>query len=97
MLHEPVFASGINIALIYIWAQFNKDAIVTFYFGLRFQAIFLPWAFIAMSYLMGGLDMMLIVGCGVGHLYWYLEHEAPVQYGTRILKTPAILCARFFV
>ena len=31
------------VAMIYVWSQVNRDQIVTFWFGLRFKAMYFPW------------------------------------------------------
>lgn len=48
------FAAGLNIlmepmiqSVVYVWCQLNKDVIVSFLFGIRFKAHYLPWIWAA--------------------------------------------------
>ena len=31
------------ISVVYVWCQLNKEVIVSFWFGTRFKAMYLPW------------------------------------------------------
>ncbi|XP_029359615.1 derlin-1 isoform X2 [Echeneis naucrates] len=42
------------MSVLYIWAQFNKDTIVSFWFGTRFKAHYLPWVILVFNFIIGG-------------------------------------------
>lgn len=39
------------LAITYIWCQLNKDVTVTFWFGTRFKAMYLPWVLAAFEFI----------------------------------------------
>ncbi|XP_070767642.1 derlin-1 isoform X2 [Enoplosus armatus] len=42
------------MSVLYVWAQFNKDTIVSFWFGTRFKAHYLPWVILVFNFIIGG-------------------------------------------
>uniref|UniRef100_A0A0L8GRN5 Derlin n=1 Tax=Octopus bimaculoides TaxID=37653 RepID=A0A0L8GRN5_OCTBM len=60
------------LSVLYIWCQLNKDTTVTFWFGTRFPAMYLPWVLLGFN---------LIVGDGYkyfpSHQTWAGFGEAP--------------------
>ncbi|CAG8508729.1 4276_t:CDS:2 [Funneliformis caledonium] len=85
-----LFNQSLVMAIIYIWAQLFKDAIVTFMFGLRFKGVYLPFVLLAFEALQmgGGLPWASIIGIITGHIYYYLKEIYPASGGTRFLNTP---------
>merc|ERR1712003_45882 len=49
-----VLSMGLILAIIYYWSRQNPDVIMSFLFGIKFPAVYLPWALVAMQLLMGG-------------------------------------------
>ena len=49
ILMEPLILS-----VLYIWCQLNRDTIVTFWFGTRFKAMYLPWVLVAFNWILRG-------------------------------------------
>ncbi|XP_041376840.1 derlin-1-like [Gigantopelta aegis] len=41
------------LSVLYVWCQLNKDQIVTFWFGTRFKAMYLPWVLLAFNMIIG--------------------------------------------
>uniref|UniRef100_A0A3B5B289 Derlin n=1 Tax=Stegastes partitus TaxID=144197 RepID=A0A3B5B289_9TELE len=83
------------MSVLYVWAQFNKDMIVSFWFGTRFKAHYLPWVILAFNFIIGGFVDEL-TGNLVGHLYFFLMFKYPIDLGGRsFLSTPEFLY-RFF-
>lgn len=39
------------LAITYIWCQLNKDVTVSFWFGTRFKAMYLPWVLAAFEFI----------------------------------------------
>jgi len=80
------------ICVIYIWCQLNPDTIVQFWFGTQFKAVFLPWAYLILTMVIGGNITDMILGIIVGHLYYFLKFKYPVEYnGPSLLDTPNFL------
>ncbi|KAG2230514.1 hypothetical protein INT48_008319 [Thamnidium elegans] len=87
-----VLSDGLLLSIAYLWAQHNRDTPVTFMFGIRFKALYLPWAMIATDFLMtGSLPRASIAGMISSHIYYYLTTIYPSQGGQRFLQTPQFL------
>mmetsp|Transcript_21712 Transcript_21712/g.27653 ORF Transcript_21712/g.27653 Transcript_21712/m.27653 type:complete len:233 (-) Transcript_21712:33-731(-) len=76
------------LVIVYYWSRTNPSAVVSFYFGIKFEAVYFPWALTAMAILLGGSPIPHLFGIAVGHVYFFLEDVAPLAYGYRLLKTP---------
>uniref|UniRef100_A0A3B4G770 Derlin n=1 Tax=Pundamilia nyererei TaxID=303518 RepID=A0A3B4G770_9CICH len=84
------------MSVLYIWAQFNKDTVVSFWFGTQFKAHYLPWVILAFNFIIGGSFVNELTGNLVGHLYFFLMFKYPMDLGGRaFLSTPEFLY-RFF-
>lgn len=59
--------------------------------GFSFEGLYLPWALIAFTVLIGGSPMMDFLGVVAGHLYYFLLEVLPATKGWTLLQTPAIL------
>ncbi|XP_077283818.1 derlin 1 [Arctopsyche grandis] len=80
------------LSVLYVWCQLNKDTIVSFWFGTRFKAMYLPWVLFAFNLVMSGGGIMELVGIGVGHAYYFLMFEYPQNIGgPSLVKTPDFL------
>lgn len=86
MLMDPMIMS-----VIYVYCIVNQDLIVSFWFGTRFKARYLPWALFGMNFLLGGGGMSELVGIIVGHLYHFVMMKYPAEQGITLLQTPQIL------
>ncbi|KAG8010269.1 Derlin-1 [Nibea albiflora] len=84
------------MSVLYVWAQFNKDTVVSFWFGTRFKAHYLPWVILAFNFIIGGSFIDELTGNLVGHLYFFLMFKYPMDLGGRsFLTTPEILYRYF--
>uniref|UniRef100_A0A668SXS9 Derlin n=1 Tax=Oreochromis aureus TaxID=47969 RepID=A0A668SXS9_OREAU len=84
------------MSVLYVWAQFNKDTVVSFWFGTQFKAHYLPWVILAFNFIIGGSFVNELTGNLVGHLYFFLMFKYPMDLGGRaFLSTPEFLY-RFF-
>ncbi|XP_047214429.1 derlin-1 [Girardinichthys multiradiatus] len=84
------------MSVLYVWAQFNKDTIVSFWFGTRFKAHYLPWVILVFNFIIGESFVNELTGNLVGHLYFFLMFKYPMDLGGRyFLSTPEFLY-RFF-
>ncbi|XP_064444012.1 derlin-1 isoform X4 [Mirounga angustirostris] len=77
------------MSVLYVWAQLNRDMIVSFWFGTRFKACYLPWVILGFNYIIGGSVINELIGNLVGHLYFFLMFRYPMDLGGRnFLSTP---------
>lgn len=90
MLMDPMVMS-----VIYVYCMINQDQIVSFWFGTRFKARYLPWALFGMNFLLGGGGMSELVGIIVGHLYYFVMMKYPAEQGVTLLQTPQLLYKYF--
>ncbi|XP_025024201.1 derlin-1 isoform X2 [Python bivittatus] len=80
------------MSVLYVWAQLNRDMIVSFWFGTRFKACYLPWVILGFNYIIGGSIVNELIGNLVGHLYFFLMFKYPMDLGGRnFLSTPQFL------
>lgn len=86
MLMDPMVMS-----VIYVYCMINQDQIVSFWFGTRFKARYLPWALFGMNFLLGGGGMSELIGILVGHLYYFVMMKYPAEQGVTLLQTPQFL------
>lgn len=84
MLMDPMVMS-----VIYVYCMVNQDQIVSFWFGTRFKARYLPWALFAANFMLGGGGISELVGIIVGHLYYFVMLKYPAEQGVTLLQTPA--------
>uniref|UniRef100_A0A674HAZ3 Derlin n=1 Tax=Taeniopygia guttata TaxID=59729 RepID=A0A674HAZ3_TAEGU len=65
---------------------------VSFWFGTRFKACYLPWVILGFNYIIGGSVINELIGNLVGHLYFFLMFKYPMDLGGRnFLSTPQFL------
>ena len=64
---------------------------VTFFFGIQFKDVYLPWVLPCLDSLTSGQFVMELLGIVVGHIYFFLKFKYPVNFGAlRLLANPAI-------
>ncbi|CAB0034493.1 unnamed protein product [Trichogramma brassicae] len=92
LLNFPLLMNAMIVSIIYVWCQLNKDVIVQFWFGLRFQAMYLPWVLLAVNFITNHDATEELIGILCGHLYFFLKFKYPQEFGgPSLLNTPAIL------
>ena len=80
------------LGTIYVFCQLNPEMIVTFFFGIQFKAIYLPWVFVIFNFVLSGQFIMELLGIVVGHIYFFLKFKYPVEFGGRdFLQTPQFI------
>ncbi|KAI9105299.1 Der1-like family-domain-containing protein [Phlyctochytrium arcticum] len=85
-------ASGLSLGLTLVWAQENAEQEVSFFFGIRMKAKFLPYAMVALNFLqsqnIGGVYQE-VAGIAAGFGYLALTRDYAARYGGQpLLKTP---------
>eukprot|EP00049_Salpingoeca_infusionum_P005673 m.95206 g.95206 ORF g.95206 m.95206 type:complete len:244 (+) comp13047_c0_seq1:181-912(+) len=78
----------LTIGVLYVWSKVNADVTVSFWFGSKFPAMYLPWVLWAFSILMGGNGMSELTGIFVGHLYYFFKYDGPERGYPSFLDTP---------
>ncbi|XP_059922112.1 derlin-1 [Gadus macrocephalus] len=80
------------MSVLYVWAQLNRDTVVSFWFGTRFKASYLPWVILGFNWVIQGSMVNELIGNLVGHLYFFLMFKYPMDLGGRaFLSTPEFL------
>jgi Derlin-2/3 len=92
----PIFCKNLVYFVMYIWSKRNPTAQANIW-GIPMQAIWLPFAYLALTVFMGNPYFGLIHGLAIGHLYYFLADVAPNVQGRDILVTPRFLIDRFGV
>ena len=47
------------LSVLYVWCQLNRDMVVSFWFGTRFKALYLPWVLFGFNFILGsGYDFL---------------------------------------
>lgn len=84
------------LSVLYIWCQLNKNVIVSFWFGTRFKAMYLPWVLLGFNLIINGGGIMELFGILVGHLYFFLMFKYPQELGgPALIQTPGFLKSLF--
>jgi len=84
------------LSVLYVWCQLNKDTVVSFWFGTRFKAMYLPWVLFAFNLIIGSGGMMELFGIIVGHLYFFLMFKYPQDFGgAQLVSVPRFLYTLF--
>lgn len=86
-----VFEEALTMSIVYLWAQYYRDNIVNFLFGMRFQAMYLPFVLLVMDVLYEKSLIASIVGLITGHIYYFLYVVYSQTRSSNILSTPSFL------
>ncbi|XP_045460693.1 derlin-1 [Harmonia axyridis] len=88
----PLLMDAMILSVLYVWCQLNKDTIVTFWFGTRFKAMYLPWVLFGFNMILNGMGLTELIGIIIGHLYFFLKFKYPQELGGPVLlDTPSVL------
>lgn len=91
-----IVGPGLVIAIVYVWSMHHAEETVTFWFGTRFKAMYLPWVLFIFNILTGGNGLMELIGIVAGHGYYFLRTVYPRDHhGPALLETPAFLRTYF--
>jgi len=91
-MNMSVLMDPMVLSVLYIWCQLNKDTIVSFWFGTQFKAMYLPWVLFGFNMIISGGGVAELMGILVGHMYFFMKYQYPLQYGGQpLISTPAFL------
>ncbi|CAO3599604.1 unnamed protein product [Absidia cylindrospora] len=96
--HNVILLTGAVVpTIIYLWSKHFGDQQVSFMFGFRFKAIFLPWVLAGYEYIASGgaIPYGTLYGMASAHLYYYLKTIYPANGGRHYLTTPGFLQRAF--
>lgn len=88
----------LSMYIVYIWSQYNRAVTVSFMFGFRFPAVYLPLVLLAMEFVTsGGMGNLWgsLMGIILGHLYYFMAELYPNQRVKAFLRAPTSI-ARWF-
>lgn len=91
---QPLFARNMTWYVLYIWSKQNPNNPANIW-GLPLKAQMLPFAYLALSVLMGNPYWDIVHGIGLGHLYYFVVDVVPLMYEKDILHTPQFLIDYF--
>ncbi|KAJ3131483.1 Derlin 1 [Physocladia obscura] len=86
-----ILLESLVVSMLYVWSMNNKEQEVSFFFGLRFKAMFLPWDFLTGAPFP---PIPKLIGIFAGHVYYFLDTVYPENNnGARLINTPNFLFA----
>merc|ERR1719203_1019498 len=90
----PLFTRNLTFYVLYIWSK-RYPTLDANIWGFPIKALWLPFAYLALTVLMGNPFWDVVHGIAVGHLYYYLVDVVPLVYGKDVLQTPRFLIDYF--
>uniref|UniRef100_A0A182VUI8 Derlin n=1 Tax=Anopheles minimus TaxID=112268 RepID=A0A182VUI8_9DIPT len=92
----PILMDPMVLSVLYVWCKLNQDVIVSFWFGMRFKAMYLPWVLLGMNMILSAGSIFSLVGIFVGHAYYFLKFSYPSELGgPSLIETPFFI-KRYF-
>ncbi|KAI8834752.1 derlin-1-like protein [Chytriomyces cf. hyalinus JEL632] len=89
-----ILLESLVVSMLYVWSMNNRETEVSFFFGLRFKAMFLPWVYCIFDFLTGAPfpPIPKLIGIFAGHLYYFADTIYPENNnGARLFTTPNFL------
>ncbi|CAL6384696.1 unnamed protein product [Bathycoccus prasinos] len=83
--------SSLTFMMVYVWGRKNENVNMSFLGLFSFTAPYLPWVLLAFSTFLGSSPVVDLLGCAVGHLYFFLWSVYPEMTGRRVVKTPKVV------
>ncbi|UZJ56811.1 hypothetical protein CBS101457_006131 [Exobasidium rhododendri] len=96
-LQSTVLFSPFTMAIVYLWSRANPASSVSFFGMITCPAPYLPYAYLALDLLRGGLPLAIQSSTGIvsAYLYYFLKEVLPASNngrGPRLLpSTPSFL------
>ncbi len=51
---------GMILSVMYIWCQLNKETMMSFWFGMQFKAMYMPWVIMLFSWIISGSYVSIV-------------------------------------
>jgi derlin-1 len=91
-----ILMDAMVLSVMYIWCQLNKEVMMSFWFGMQFKAMYMPWVILLFNWIISGSLLVQLCGIVVGHLYYFLTFKYPQDFGgAYLLQTPNFLYRYF--
>lgn len=90
----PLFGRNLTYFVLYIWTKRYPTVQVAIW-GIPVPALWLPFALVGLSVLIGNPFYDQLHGIAIGHLYYFLVDVVPLVYGKDYLHTPQFLIDYF--
>ncbi|KAG0235350.1 Derlin 1 [Actinomortierella wolfii] len=83
--------------IVLLWSLSNSERIVSFMFGIRFKAKYLPWVMAIYTFIAIGafIPWNMLIGIASGYIFYFLDTVYPANGGPRLIPTPPILYSLF--
>lgn len=91
-----LYSKNLIYYVLYIWSKRNPTAQANIW-GIPVPAIYLPFAYVALTLFMGNPIHFMLHGIAIGHIYYFLVDVVPAVYGKDVLHTPQFLIDWFGV
>ena len=85
-----IFSESLLFMIMYVWSRREPEGALNI-FGFKFQALYLPWIYLAIRLLMGNPIMSPLYGIAIGHLYYFLADVLPLSHNIDLIHTPAFM------
>ena len=86
----PLLGQPVIFAIMYYWSRCEPEARLSVY-GFEIKGYQFPFAMMLFTVLVGGDVWTDLLGLGAGHVYYFLKDVVPLEYGIRVIRTPAVL------
>ena len=87
-----VLGRALVMSIIYMWSRKFPTMQMSFYFGIQFQGMYLPWVLCAFELLLGGVPFQYLAGIFAAHVFYYLTEVMPRVTGKpSFIQTPAFM------
>jgi len=91
-----IYTKNLIYYVLYVWSKRNPTAQANIW-GIPVPAIYLPFAYVALTMFMGNPIHFMLHGIAIGHIYYFLVDVVPAVYGKDVLHTPQFLIDYFGV
>jgi len=92
----PIFTRNLVFYVLYVWSKRFPTQQANIW-GVPVPAVYMPFAYLALTVFMGNPYVDLVHGMAVGHIYYFLAEVVPRVHGKDILVTPQFLIDQFGV
>jgi Derlin-2/3 len=93
---STIFTKNLIYYVLYVWSKRNPEAQANIW-GIPIPAIYMPFAYVALTMFMGNPIHFMLHGIAIGHIYYFLVDVIPKVYGKDVLHTPQFLIDFFGV